>query len=65
MNTKNQDFRTVQVTANDLPVFCPTATDTLWSGHPKVYLDPVRTGEATCPYCSTRFVFSGEKPKGH
>ena len=23
------------------------------------------TGEATCPYCGTKYVFTGEAPKGH
>ena len=36
-------------------VFCPNpkAEMKLWSGHPKVYLDVGRTGEAKCPYCGT------------
>ena len=27
----------------------------LWNGHPKVYLDVAKTGEAKCPYCGTVF----------
>ncbi|MBZ0131295.1 MAG: zinc-finger domain-containing protein, partial [Rhodocyclaceae bacterium] len=37
----------------------------LWARHPRVFLDPLKTGEADCPYCGTRYIFSGEAPKGH
>lgn len=60
-----QENRSVAVTAHDLPVACPTADAPLWSRHPKVFLDVTKTGEVTCPYCSTHFVFEGELPKGH
>jgi len=54
----------INVLARDLDhqgaVFCPTAqdqeSDTIaWGGHPKVYLDVARTGEAKCPYCGNVF----------
>lgn len=36
-----------------------------WSGHPKVYLDVARTGEAKCPYCGTVYCLkAGEVVKG-
>ena len=28
-------------------------------GHPKVYLDLAKTGQATCPYCSRIFMCKG------
>lgn len=36
-------------------VFCPNpkADMKLWNGHPRVFLDVARTGEARCPYCGT------------
>ncbi len=36
-------------------VYCPSplANMKIWDGHPKVYLDVGRTGEAKCPYCGT------------
>lgn len=36
-------------------VYCPSplAGMKIWDGHPKVYLDVGRTGEAKCPYCGT------------
>ncbi len=49
----------IELRATDLNhqggVFCPSpkADMTLWSAHPKVYLDVARTGEAKCPYCGT------------
>ncbi len=47
----------VEVTAADLhgpgAVFCPNPKMTLWSNHPRVFLDVGTTGEAKCPYCGT------------
>ena len=36
-------------------IFCPSpkADMKLWNGHPRVFLDVARTGEARCPYCGT------------
>ena len=41
-------------------VFCPTKknqeSDTIaWGGHPRVYLDVAKTGQAKCPYCGNLF----------
>jgi branched-chain amino acid aminotransferase len=47
------------------PVRCPQPGAPLWSRHPRVFLDVTKTGEALCPYCGTKFQFSGKKPKGH
>jgi uncharacterized Zn-finger protein len=55
--------RTVEITAADLPLACPPSREQLWSLHPRVFLDVLHTGEAVCPYCSTRYVLSGERPK--
>ena len=47
----------VEVTAKDLlgngVVFCPNPKMTLWSGHPRVFIDVATTGEGRCPYCGT------------
>jgi uncharacterized Zn-finger protein len=59
------DNRTVEVTAADLPLHCPTPKAELWCQHPRVFLDVTKTGEAVCPYCSTRYVLKGDAPKGH
>jgi len=57
--------RVVEVAAQDLPLHCPMAASPLWARHPRVFLDVLKTGESYCPYCGTRYVFKGERPKGH
>jgi uncharacterized Zn-finger protein len=49
----------VRVTARDLPVFCPNKAMTLWSSHPRVFLDVADSGAAMCPYCGTRYELEG------
>jgi len=56
---------TVELTADDLPLHCPRPGAPLWCQHPRVFLDIVHSGEAVCPYCSTRYVLTGDAPKGH
>jgi uncharacterized Zn-finger protein len=34
-------------------VFCPNPKMTLWSNHPRVFIDVGTTGEGKCPYCGT------------
>ena len=59
----------VEVTSKDLKgygqVYCPNPQMPLWSNHPRVFIDVLKTGEAVCPYCSAHYVFTGEHPKGH
>ena len=57
--------RITEVGAGDLPLHCPPAGKTLWNMHPRVFLDVTATGEVTCPYCGTHYVFKGELPQGH
>jgi uncharacterized Zn-finger protein len=59
------DNKPVEVTAHDLPLHCPQPGAALWSQHPRVFLDVLKTGEVVCPYCSAKYVFTGEAPKGH
>lgn len=60
------DVKTVEVTAKDLPLHCPTGAVALWASHPRVYLDVARTGEVTCPYCGTKYVLkAGEVIHSH
>ena len=61
---------TVEVTAQDLQghgaVFCPNPKMTLWSGHPRVFIDVVTTGEGKCPYCGTVYrLEAGKKLSAH
>lgn len=61
----NATSMTVEVTAKDLPLHCPQPGAPLWARHPRVFLDVVHTGDATCPYCSAHYVLKGPAPKGH
>lgn len=56
---------TVEITAKDLPLFCPSKSGALWNSHPKVGLRLDEHGEARCPYCGTHYKFVGELPTGH
>lgn len=56
--------RIVEVEAKDLPLHCPMPGAPLWARHPRVFLDVVKNGEAYCPYCGTKFLFKGQKPRG-
>jgi uncharacterized Zn-finger protein len=62
----------IELLATDLNhqggVFCPSplAGMNIWDGHPKVYLDVAKTGEAKCPYCGTVYKLKeGEHFAGH
>jgi uncharacterized Zn-finger protein len=57
--------RVVQVGSGDLPLHCPTAGAPLWQMHPRVFLDVAKTGEVLCPYCGTRYKYTGPRPAGH
>ena len=51
-----QTQRVVKVSRADLPLSCPMPEDALWNMHPRVYIPVQKTGEASCPYCGTRYV---------
>jgi uncharacterized Zn-finger protein len=65
MSTKQIERNTIEVTAADLPLYCPTPDMALWNTHPRVAIPVEKLGEARCPYCSTLYKFKGELPKGH
>ncbi len=55
----------VELSAKDLPAYCPNPAMARWSAHPRVFID-VSHGEARCPYCGTRYKLrDGEVVKGH
>ncbi|CAB3780319.1 zinc-finger domain-containing protein [Pararobbsia alpina] len=63
--SENTAMPLVEVSAKDLPVYCPNPQMARWSSHPRVFID-VTHGEARCPYCSTRYKLrAGEVLKGH
>ena len=57
--------RTVDVTAADLPLHCPTPAMVLWNAHPRVFLPIEKTGTALCPYCGTQYTLKGGAVAGH
>jgi uncharacterized Zn-finger protein len=65
MQTNHTKQRIVEVSAADLPLFCPTPDMSLWDAHPRVFIPVDKLGEARCPYCSTLYKLTGEPPKGH
>lgn len=55
----------IELSAKDLPAYCPNPSMERWSGHPRVFLD-LAHGETHCPYCGTRYrLRDGEAPRGH
>jgi uncharacterized Zn-finger protein len=65
MSNENITQRYVEVTAEALPLFCPSPAVSLWSAHPRVAIPVAELGEAVCPYCGTHYKFKGERPHGH
>jgi uncharacterized Zn-finger protein len=64
--TKGTDLPVVELSAKDLPAFCPNPAMPVWNHHPRVFLDVTTTGSAMCPYCGTRYRLKpGESPSGH
>jgi len=57
--------RVIEVTEADLPLHCPMPGDSMWSGHPRVYLPVQETGEALCPYCGTLYRLKNWDAKSH
>ena len=60
----------IELLAKDLQgpgvVPCPNPKMTLWSNHPRVYIDLATTGEGRCPYCGTVYrLKAGEKLHAH
>ena len=57
--------RVIEVSAQQLPLHCPTKETALWCSHPRVFLDITDTGKALCPYCGTlyRLKLGNEGPR--
>ncbi|MFW7340241.1 zinc-finger domain-containing protein [Pollutimonas sp. H1-120] len=57
---------TIFVEAKDLPLYCPGPKAPLWSMHPRIYIEVVKTGKAVCQYCGASYQLKeGEKVHGH
>ena len=61
----NKKTPIIEVTAEDLPLHCPTPAMMLWNSHPRVFLPIEATGEALCPYCGTQYILKGGATAGH
>ena len=59
----------VELTAADLVgpgvIHCPNPKMSLWSTHPKVFIDVLSTGEGKCPYCGTVYRMKAGEVLGH
>lgn len=65
MSSEKGHTHYVEVTAEALPLFCPTPAVSLWSAHPRVAIPVEKLGEARCPYCGTLYRFKGASPHAH
>ncbi|MEZ0232130.1 MAG: zinc-finger domain-containing protein [Methylophilaceae bacterium] len=59
------ESREIEVSAKDLPLHCPTDAVSLWCSHPRVFLDLTASGEASCPYCGTKYKLKAGEVIGH
>ncbi len=50
-----------EMTAADLPLSCPSRTESVWDAHPRVYLPIEATGEYRCPYCGALYILKDFK----
>ncbi|HRK57036.1 MAG TPA: zinc-finger domain-containing protein [Burkholderiaceae bacterium] len=56
----------VELTAQELPAFCPNPSMPVWNHHPRIFLDVGHGAEAMCPYCGTRYrLKAGERAAQH
>jgi uncharacterized Zn-finger protein len=59
-----QDSKTnsvVEVTRNELPVYCPVSDAELFSSHPRQFIPLEDAPEASCSYCGTIFRLVDDK----
>jgi uncharacterized Zn-finger protein len=59
------DAKAIEVSANELPLHCPTAEVALWASHPRVFLDVAKTGTVACPYCGTKYTLKAGEVAHH
>ncbi|MDT8364162.1 MAG: zinc-finger domain-containing protein [Nitrosomonas sp.] len=55
----------VEITADDLPLYCPNPRMDPASWHPRVFLTLDVDGRSMCPYCGTRYTLRGGVVHGH
>ena len=59
---KNVSFSLVE--NKDLPSHCPPIDAQKWSMHPKVFLQFNDEGQATCPYCVSKYQLADQLHQG-
>jgi uncharacterized Zn-finger protein len=64
-NETRRPAGTVEISASQLPLHCPTTEQAVWNTHPRVFLPIEEEGEALCPYCGTRYVLSDGGKRRH
>lgn len=64
-DVKQHIIKFTEITAQDLPLHCPTAAVAAWSSHPRVFLDITATGQVACPYCGTKYKLKEGEVAGH
>lgn len=45
----------VEVTRDELPMYCPTPEASLWNSHPRQFIPLQDSDECSCSYCGTVF----------
>lgn len=62
---KQQTERSIDITADDLPLHCPMPGYETWNAHPRVFLPVEQKGEVLCPYCGTLYRLNGPVKAHH
>ncbi|HEY6093994.1 MAG TPA: zinc-finger domain-containing protein [Gallionellaceae bacterium] len=65
MSTNVTANQAIEISAADLPLYCPREEQTVWNGHPRVALAVEKLGVVRCPYCSTLYRYTGPMQPGH
>jgi uncharacterized Zn-finger protein len=65
MKTEQTKLAYIEVSASDLPLYCPMPGASLWNGHPRVVIPVDKAGDSRCPYCGTLYKLKGDPPKRH
>lgn len=64
--TPRQQPAPIEVSAEDLPVYCPGPDAPLWRMHPRTYIEVLKNKVAKCQYCGTEYILrEGDHPHGH
>lgn len=65
MSNHQASNQAIEISAADLPLYCPKDENGVWNGHPRVALAVEKLGVVRCPYCSTLYRYTGPASSGH